>query len=51
VQGVGAQDLRDRDGLRRAVAGQMSRVQAELDQLIVDRPRRRILRQAAPGGS
>jgi hypothetical protein len=51
VQGVGAQDLRDRDGLRRSVATQMSRVQAELDQLIVDRPRRRILRQAAPGGS
>ena len=51
VQGVAPQDLRDRDGLRRAVATQMSRVQAELDQLIVDRPRRRILRQAAPGGS
>jgi hypothetical protein len=51
VQGVGPQDLRDRDGLRRAVATQMSRVQAELDQLIVERPRRRILRQAAPGGS
>jgi hypothetical protein len=51
VQGVAPQDLRDRDGLRRAVATQMSRVLAELDQLIVERPRRRILRQAAPGGS
>jgi hypothetical protein len=51
VQGVEPQDLRDRDGLRHAVASQMSRVQAELNQLIVDRPRRRILRQAAPGGS
>jgi hypothetical protein len=51
VQGVGPQDLRDCDGLRRAVATQMSRVQAELDQLIVDRPRRRILRQGTPGGA
>jgi hypothetical protein len=51
VQGVAPQDLRDRDGLRRSVASEMSRVQAELDQLIVERPRRRILRQSSPGGS
>jgi hypothetical protein len=47
VRGVGAQDLRDSDGLRREVAGQLSRVQSSLDSLLVERPRRRILRQAA----
>ena len=44
-------DLRDGEGLRREVAGQLSRVQASLDAMLVDRPRRRIIRQAAgPGG-
>jgi hypothetical protein len=50
VRGVGAQDLRDSGALRQRVAGELSRVQASLDALLVDRPRRRILRQAsAPG--
>ena len=36
----------------RRVAGQLSRVQSSLDALLVERPRRRILRQAAgPGGA
>jgi hypothetical protein len=50
VRGVGAQDLRDSVALRREVASQLSRVQSSLDSLLVERPRRRILRQAsAPG--
>jgi hypothetical protein len=51
VRGVAAQDLRDGDGLRQRVATQLARVQSSLDALLVDRPRRRILRQAAAGGA
>jgi hypothetical protein len=47
VRGVGAQDLRDSDDLRRRVAQQLSQVQTALDGMLVERPRRRILRQAA----
>ena len=36
--------------LRQRVAGQLSRVQSALDGMLVDRPRRRILRQAAGAG-
>jgi hypothetical protein len=49
VRGVAAQDLRDGEGLRRRVASDLSRVQTSLDALLVERPRRRILRQG--GGS
>jgi hypothetical protein len=53
VRGLGAQDLRDSATLRREVAGRLSGVQASLDAMLVERPRRRILRQAsaapAPG--
>jgi hypothetical protein len=50
VRNVGAQDLRDSESLRSTVAIQLSRVQASLDAMLVDRPRRRILRNApAPG--
>jgi hypothetical protein len=48
VRNVGAQDLRDSESLRSQVATQLSRVQASLDAMLVDRPRRRILRNA-PG--
>ena len=52
VRGVGAQDLRDGEGLRREVATQLARVQTSLDAMLVERPRRRILRQVAgPGGA
>jgi hypothetical protein len=51
VRGVAAQDLRDGDGLRRRVAAQLSQVQSSLDALLVDRPRRRILRQGSAGGA
>jgi hypothetical protein len=50
VRGVGAQNLRNSQTLRESIAGQLARVQSSLDALIVDRPRRRILRQA-PGGA
>ena len=44
VRGIEPQDLRDDGGLRRQVAKQLSGVQAVLDGLLVDRPRRRIIR-------
>jgi hypothetical protein len=51
VRDVGAQDLRDSESLRSQVSTQLARVQASLDAMLVDRPRRRILRNAAaPGG-
>jgi hypothetical protein len=49
VRGVAAQDLRDGEGLRQRVSAQLTRVQSSLDALLVERPRRRILRQAASG--
>jgi hypothetical protein len=50
VRNVGAQDLRDSESLRTEVATRLSRVQASLDAMLVDRPRRRILRNTpAPG--
>ena len=45
VRGVEPQQLRDSQQLRQEVATQMSAVQANLDQLLVDRPRRNILRR------
>jgi hypothetical protein len=45
IRGVAPQDLRDDAGLRQRVATQMSRVQGVLDGLLVDRPRRNILRR------
>jgi hypothetical protein len=44
VRGVVPQELRDSGSLRREVASQLSRVQTSLDSMLVDRPRRRILR-------
>ena len=52
VRGVGARDLREAEGLRRAVAADLSWVRSSLDAMLVERPRRRILRQSAgPGGA
>lgn len=45
VRGVQPQQLRDDGSLRQQVASQMAAVQANLDQLLVDRPRRNILRR------
>src|SRR5262249_16965763 len=50
VRNVGAQDLRDSGSLRTQVAAQLSWVQASLDAMLVDRPRRRILRNAPVSG-
>ena len=50
VRGVTARDLRDGPGLRQTVAAQLSQVQTSLDALLVERPRRRIIRQAAGVG-
>ena len=44
VGGVQPQELRDNGGLRQQVATQLSSVQSVLDGLLVDRPRRRIIR-------
>jgi hypothetical protein len=44
VRGIGPQELRDNNSLRTHVATELSRVQAELDGMLIDRPRRRIIR-------
>ena len=46
ISGVEPQSLRDNDSLRQRIATQMSAVQASLDGLMVDQPRRNILRKA-----
>jgi hypothetical protein len=45
LQGVDSQQLRDYQWLRQYTSNRMSTVQAQLDQLMVDRPRRNILRR------
>lgn len=49
VEGQEAQELRDNESLRQHVATQLSRVQAALDGMMVDVPRRRIIRSNASG--
>ena len=44
VRGVAAQDLRESQSLREQVATHLVHVQSSLDHLLIDRPRRRILR-------
>jgi hypothetical protein len=44
VRGVQPQELRDNDGLRQHVAAQLASVQMTLDGMLVDQPRRRIVR-------
>ena len=46
VQGVEVQKLRDDTSIRQHVATQLSGVQSVLDGMLVDRPRRRIIRNA-----
>ena len=48
MRGVEPQELRDRANLRGRVATQLTTVQASLDGLMVDRPRRSILRPGRP---
>jgi len=47
IRGVEPQALRDSVDLRQRVATQLSGVQSVLDGLLVDRPRRNILRRSA----
>ena len=51
MSGVQPQGLRDNDSLRRSLSTNLSTVQSSLDQLLVDRPRRRILRPSETAGS
>jgi hypothetical protein len=44
VGGVTPQQLRDNDGLRQHIATEMSVMQSQLEQMMIDRPRRSILR-------
>ncbi len=48
VKGVAPQHLRENAPLRQQISTQMATVQASLDQLLVDRPRRSILRPKHP---
>jgi len=50
VRGVAAQDLRDSQSVRQEVVAQLAQVQTSLDAMLIDRPRRRILRNATVGG-
>ena len=45
IRGIGPQRLRDNASLRQHVSAQMAAVQAGIDQLLVDRPRRNIQRR------
>jgi hypothetical protein len=46
IRGVEPQQLRDNQPLRQQIATQLSSVQSVLDGMLVDRPRRNILRRA-----
>jgi len=46
LKGADPQGLRDNGGLRARMASQLAAVQASLDGLLVDQPRRRVLRPA-----
>ena len=50
VRGVQPQQLRDNTDLRQQIATQLSGVQSVLDGLLVDRPRRNILRRQRQDG-
>ncbi len=51
IRGVEARELREWSGLRHHVANELSQVRSSLDDLLVDRPRRRILRSGATSSS
>ena len=50
VRGVGARDLRGSGDLRQKVASELSQVRTTLDGLMVNRPRRKILRPSSDQG-
>jgi hypothetical protein len=52
LQGANPQALRDSDALRQQITSELSTVQSHLDQMLVDQPRRRILRNVpGPNGA
>jgi hypothetical protein len=51
IQGVGAQQLRDNESLRQHVATQLAGVQSVLDGLLVDQPRRNLVRNRPSQGA
>jgi hypothetical protein len=51
LEGQEPQALRDSDSLRQHLASQLSAVQASLDGMMVDAPRRRIIRSASANGA
>ena len=51
LRGIEPQQLRDRSSLRGRVAIQLATVQASIDGVMVDRPRRSILRPSRPEGA
>ena len=51
VRGAGPRELRDSAGLRGHVASRLEEVRGSLEAMLVDRPRRRILRHAAGEGA
>jgi hypothetical protein len=48
IGGVGAQDLRNSGNLRQNLHTQLDAMQSAIDTLLVDKPRRKILRATAP---
>ena len=44
IHGVQPQELRDNDSIRQHIASSLAGVQASLDGMLVDRPRRKIVR-------
>jgi hypothetical protein len=48
MRGIRPGQLRDQNGLRRNIATQLSAVGSQLEGLMVDRPRRRVLRGGTP---
>ena len=49
IGGVEADAVRSSGNLRQQITGQLTGVQSTLDQMLVDQPRRRILRQNKEG--
>ena len=51
INGIEPQTLRDSNRLRQMVARDFSRIEAAVGEMLVDRPRRNILRRAGTGGA
>jgi len=51
ITGIEPQQLRDSVRLRQMVARDFEQIQASVGEMLVDRPRRNILRRAGTGGA